>query len=894
MKKFFLFIIILLLANLANPVYSITLRIFPNPARVNERVNVTITASFNVTPTCDIEIDFGDGSAPINLGTCYTNPCVLTASHTYTTPGYYTITAKRSPSFCYTPPDPPDPATSNVTVLDIQCTPLNIVSNSLPEATVNKPYFYKFQVSGGEPPITFELVNGSLPSGLSLSSSGIISGTPENSGNYNFTIKAFDSCPTGTQSTQKTFTLKVKEQSISAKVDVIPSQIKIPRNITSYRSLNYTVSSSYPNEFTLISDTGYFYASGEIIGEFDKSLKIKVKNGRGSNTEVVQIPVGVIKRAEKINSSKIFYKRFFKGERVSVAVISEVKIGITTEAGAEFQIKRLQIYFNNKKPQITVYKNQKNLKAYAKIDFTGSGILQGYWEVDGRILSNVHKHLTYGRSVIIETPDFVKFPTYSPGTHIVRFVITNPKITFSLPEAIYFVTTYEKKMAEIILINPPDGSKLNYTPPTFEWKSKKDFSYFIAEFFKEEKPKEVIFSAYSFSNYYKMPRSIFQKVFAPNKTYKWSVKGFDKKANLAGKSSTYSFSFKSIKSFVPGQIIVAVYESNKKLINKLCKLYNLKVIDSFKLKSVKLDIWIFHTSEDIFSLINKISKEEGVIIVQPNFILRSLVEPFADLQKIANILNFKKLHTYLTGRGVKVAVIDTGVDLNHKDLKDRILISKNFLKSLYKPEIHGTAVAGIISASINGYGIEGVAPESSLIALRACRQISNGESLGECYTTSISKALDYALINNVKIVNLSIGVSYKDKLISKMIELGSKKGILFIAPVGNNRWQKTPMFPASHPDVIAVGGLCEDHSPFPNKEVALKSDILVPSQNIFTTIPNNKFNFMSGTSMSSAIVSGIMALKAEKNKNLTKKDINFHKDFCKWVNNFLKVLVCKY
>jgi len=152
---------------------AITVTASPNPATINQNVTVNITATFQQTPSCILQVDFGDGSPWIDVGTCSVTACNLNTNHIYTTPGTYTITARSKVDSCTFPPNPPDPATASVT---IQCPSLNITSPSmLPSGTVGQAYSYQVQSSGGQLPVTYSLVSGSLPPGLSLSSTGLIS-----------------------------------------------------------------------------------------------------------------------------------------------------------------------------------------------------------------------------------------------------------------------------------------------------------------------------------------------------------------------------------------------------------------------------------------------------------------------------------------------------------------------------------------------------------------------------------------------------------------------------------------------------------------------------------------------------------------------------------------------
>jgi hypothetical protein len=150
-----------------------------------------------------------------------------------------------------------------------------------------------------------------------------------------------------------------------------------------------------------------------------------------------------------------------------------------------------------------------------------------------------------------------------------------------------------------------------------------------------------------------------------------------------------------------------------------------------------------------------------------------------------------------------------------------------------------------------------------------------------------------AIEKKAKVVNLSFGSVSPDKLIFKLIEEGANRGLIFLAPVGNRPRQKELPFPASHPDVVAVAGFDDRGNPYPNQEIVKKARVSAPATNVLTTIPRDKHNFLSGTSMSSATVAGILVIAIEKSGFVAKDKIPpFRGDICKWEEELLKLLLC--
>jgi len=797
MKKLLNLILIILFIILSFSIsHAITVTASPNPAILGQNVTININATFPFgTPSCWLEINYGDTGTWFDAGFCSSSPCNLTSNHSYNSLGTYTITV-RDKSCTGSLPGPPDPAT---TLITIQPGPINLSVN--------------------------------------------------------------------------------------------PSSIKISGGQSKNVNLSYQFNANNLLNTTLSSSKGRFILNSEVIETNSKSLTVNIKKGYGTVSEIVNVPIKVIERVLRQKQNNFIYTRNFADSGSNISLNGSTTFHITTDATADFDINRIELYFENRRAEITIPKNYKGLKAFVDIKFTGSGLLKGYWEVDGRILSYVNQHITYGKTVTLQTPEIPPLPTFEPGTHTVKFVITSPSVDIPLPTMLYFVTTQEVRApVKIELISPQKSSELDYVSQKFTWERLDGTMIYLIQFF-ENKDSNPIFSAYTKDAFYNIPDFVLMKIFQPGKTYFWKVIGFDDSNNQVGESNIWDFSF--IKTvFVPGQIIIGISRNDfsENFIEEIKRKYGVEVLEFFSLESLNSVMVLLRTDRNIFDKISEIKSESKIILVQPNYIFQTLSEPFRKMQYAFDLMKIEKLHTFFKGRGVKVAVVDTGIDYDHKDLKDRVVYRENFVKGdSYKKEIHGTAVAGVIGASINEFGISGVAPETNIYSLRACEQMGDRYT-GRCQSLSIARAMDEAIKKNVNVINMSFGTSFYDSLIASLIEKACESGIYITAPVSKIRDKIS--FPASHPRVLSVGGIDEKGKLYPSDEVAEKAKFLAPAENIFTTFPNNKHNFLSGTSLSSAYISGLLALYVEKSKNSNHNLPQFKGDICKWEEELFGISLC--
>jgi subtilisin family serine protease len=232
-------------------------------------------------------------------------------------------------------------------------------------------------------------------------------------------------------------------------------------------------------------------------------------------------------------------------------------------------------------------------------------------------------------------------------------------------------------------------------------------------------------------------------------------------------------------------------------------------------------------------------------------------DPLFRFQPAAEAWRLADLQKAATGRGVRVAVVDSRIDAAHPDLAGQIQTSRDFIpEHAGGPEQHGTAVAGVIAAREgNGLGIAGVAPGARLMALRACWQGAGGAGETSCDTLSLAKAISFGIENGAQVYNLSFA-GPADRLLGRLIDAAMARGAVVVGAVDPAMAQGG--FPASHPGVIAV------FSDPVSAALPIKA-YGAPGRDVPTTLPGGRWSTVNGSSYAAAHVSGLFALLRERN-----------------------------
>lgn len=329
----------------------------------------------------------------------------------------------------------------------------------------------------------------------------------------------------------------------------------------------------------------------------------------------------------------------------------------------------------------------------------------------------------------------------------------------------------------------------------------------------------------------------------------------------------------------------------------LARITNVKVMDEHAAGQLILVKEPKGTS--LASVQRQLSQLPGVEYVVPNVKFHIVASPndtlFAQQWALQKIGAEKAWSQETNTQPVVVAVIDTGIDYKHEDLKDQILrdakgdmVGWNFFDNNNDPidvtstqnPGHGTHCAGIVSASVNnGVGVAGIARHVKIMPLRFIGADGSGDLMNAI------KAIDYAITNNANIISASWGATIGRDQVKPLIDAidrANQKGVIFVAAAANDGKSndKTEVFPANAglPNMISVAASDNnDQKPSWSNYGRATVDLAAPGAAILSTLPNNKYDKLSGTSMATPLVAGLTAVllgqAKSQGKNYTAAEI---------------------
>lgn len=271
--------------------------------------------------------------------------------------------------------------------------------------------------------------------------------------------------------------------------------------------------------------------------------------------------------------------------------------------------------------------------------------------------------------------------------------------------------------------------------------------------------------------------------------------------------------------------------------------------------------------------IAELSRDPRVVFAEPDYIARVL-----GLTNDPGILNnlqwgmYKvkaagvgdSAWNYSKGDGVKVAILDTGIDQDHEDLVGKVQDNKNCTDSPTVDDLygHGTHVAGIVAASTNNsLGVAGLGYNATLMNVKVLDDSGSG------YYSWITNCITWAADNGARVINMSLGGPSKSKTLENAINYAWSKGVVIVAAAGNSG-NTSPTYPGYYTNVIAVAATDSNDKKASWSSFGRWVDVAAPGVSIYSTFPNHRYtinkklgyDYASGTSMATPHVAGLAAL----------------------------------
>jgi hypothetical protein len=294
------------------------------------------------------------------------------------------------------------------------------------------------------------------------------------------------------------------------------------------------------------------------------------------------------------------------------------------------------------------------------------------------------------------------------------------------------------------------------------------------------------------------------------------------------------------------------------LMHSLARDYRLREINDWPIEPLHMHCAVLQIRDgaDRAALLAMISADPRTKLAQPlqNFATRSSEynDPYVELQRGLRQMNVLETHSWSTGDGVKVAIVDTGADIEHPDLRGRIAVADNFVDAdadRFRRDRHGTEMAGTIAAVANNHeGIVGIAPGVHLFVFKACWQLRDDADAASCNSFTLARALVAALDAHVQIINLSL-TGPDDPLLRDLIHEGIRRGVVFVGAVSSVADGRGLLH---QPGVIEVAS-----AETPSR---LDTALSAPGRDILTLMPGGRYDFATGDSIATAEVSGVVAL----------------------------------
>lgn len=246
------------------------------------------------------------------------------------------------------------------------------------------------------------------------------------------------------------------------------------------------------------------------------------------------------------------------------------------------------------------------------------------------------------------------------------------------------------------------------------------------------------------------------------------------------------------------------------------------------------------------------------------------------------LLKPQRAWPFSTGNGVTVAVVDSGVDADHPQLRrsGKVLRGRDFylvgsLPGNYDCVSHGTSVASIVAADgVRGIGFEGIAPGARILPVRVSeREADNSGQTELIDPTILAKGIKYAVDQGARVINLSMAGDRDQKAVRQAVDYAIKHDVVVVAAVGNQQNTdeagRLPSYPASYAGVLGVGAVDISGARMSSSQTGPYVDLVAPGGAVLAATRRTGHAYVDGTSFAAPFVAGTAALVRAAWPNLT-------------------------
>ncbi|MCH9807160.1 MAG: S8 family serine peptidase [Alphaproteobacteria bacterium] len=278
--------------------------------------------------------------------------------------------------------------------------------------------------------------------------------------------------------------------------------------------------------------------------------------------------------------------------------------------------------------------------------------------------------------------------------------------------------------------------------------------------------------------------------------------------------------------------------------------------------------FIIPDGRSVSQVVVELANDDRVGTVAPQHIFEAQADELESSRFVPEKLSLPAISKSLTGKSVRVAVIDTAVDRKHPALKGAVAATFDaFPGKTITDRSHGTSIAGLIAGRRS---VRGVAPKARLLIARAFDDFGRAKSSGTA--SHLVDSLDWAIGKKARIVNMSFA-GPRNAVFSKALSAAAKSGAVLIAAAGNNGPKASAAYPAADPAVLAVTATDIKDSVYSRANAGSYVFIAAPGVDVLVPTAGGGVDFVQGTSFAGALVSGIVALLLEKEPQRSPRDV---------------------